>query len=250
MSLSPEELARHKRHIMLREIGGPGVQKLRAARGSIVGAGALGGPCAMYLAAAGVGQLELWDDDHVERSNLQRQIQFGENSLGKSKVEVMAARLTADHPSTHVLGRRKRWSKDDALSGDILVDATDNFPARYALNRVAHQSERPLVHGAAAGWSGQASVFASGYVADAPCYQCWVPETPPDAEACDEIGVVGPVTGMISTLMALEVIKLITGAGEPLIGRLALVDGLSTRQRSVVLRRDAACPICGTDRRI
>ena len=250
MSLSPEELARHKRHIMLREIGGPGVQKLRAARVSIVGAGALGGPCAMYLAAAGIGQLEIWDDDHVERSNLQRQVQFGESSLGKPKVDVLAARLTADHPSTHVRGRRKRWEETDDLAGEILVDATDNFPARYALNRVAHATGRSLVHGAAAGWSGQASVFASGHVADAPCYQCWVPETPPDAEACDEVGVVGPVTGMISTLMALEVIKLITGAGESLIGRIALVDGLSTRQRAVGLRRDPACPVCGTDRKI
>lgn len=250
MSLSPEDLARHKRHIMLKEIGGPGVQKLRAATVSIVGAGALGGPCAMFLAAAGVGQIEIWDDDVVERSNLQRQVQFGEAHLGKAKVDVMAARLSADHPSTTISPRRKLWLPRDALAGSVLVDATDNFPTRYSLNRVAHLSERPMVHGAAAGWTGQASVFASGCQAGAPCYACWVPETPPDAEACDEVGVAGPVTGMVSTLMALEVLKLITGAGTPLIGQLVRIDGLSGDIRRVGLRRDATCNVCGTERAI
>ncbi|MAN45258.1 MAG: molybdopterin biosynthesis protein MoeB [Alphaproteobacteria bacterium] len=242
--LSPEDLARHKRHIMLKEIGGPGVQKLRAAAVSIVGAGALGGPCAMFLAAAGVGKLEIWDDDHVERSNLQRQVQFGEGDLGKYKADVLAAHLMRDHPSTVVEPRRKRWADSDALHGKILVDATDNFATRYALNQVAHASARYMVHGAAAGWRGQVSVFASGRTGDAPCYQCWVPETPPDAEACDEVGVVGPVTGMVSTAMALEVIKLVTGAGSPLIGRILLLDGLSATPRTIGLRRDAACPVC------
>ena len=250
MSLSPEDLARHKRHIMLKEIGGPGVQKLRAATVSIVGAGALGGPCAMFLAAAGIGQIEIWDEDIVERSNLQRQVQFGERDLGKAKVEVMSARLSADHPSTQFRGRRKRWAPNDALAGSVLVDATDNFQTRYALNRVAHLSERPLVHGAAAGWKGQASVFASGCREGAPCYRCWVPETPPDAEACDEVGVVGPVTGMVSTLMALEVLKLVTGAGEPLIGQIVLIEGLSADLRKVRLRSDATCSVCGTERAI
>lgn len=250
MSLSPEDLARHKRHIMLKEIGGPGVQKLRAASVSLVGAGALGGPCAMYLAAAGIGRIELWDDDVVERSNLQRQVQFGEGDLGKFKVEILAARLSADHPGTHVSSRRKRWEASDALAGGILVDASDNFPTRYALNETAHRSARPMVHGAAAGWSGQASVFASGCREGAPCYRCWVPQSPPEAEACDEVGVVGPITGIVSTLMALEVIKLVTGAGTPLIGHLVLVDGLGGTPRKVGLRRDASCPVCGTERAV
>jgi molybdopterin-synthase adenylyltransferase len=250
MSLSPEDLARHKRHIMLKEIGGPGVQKLRAATVSLIGAGALGGPCAMFLAAAGIGQIELWDDDVIERSNLQRQVQFGERDLGQSKVDVMAARLSADHPATAIRARRKKWVASDALTGSVLIDASDNFPTRYALNMAAHQSERPMVHGAAAGWTGQASVFASGYRRDAPCYRCWVPETPPDAEACDAVGVVGPVTGMVSVLMALEVVKLVTGAGAPLFGQLVLIDGLTTDIRKVRLRQDATCSVCGTERAI
>ena len=247
MSLSPEELVRYKRHIMLKEIGGPGVQKLRAASVSIVGAGALGGPCAMYLAAAGIGRIELWDDDIVERSNLQRQVQFGEPDLGKPKCNVLAHHLTTANPGTHVEARRKRWTAQDALAGTILIDASDNFPTRYALNHIAHVTDRVMVHGAAAGWTGQVSVFASGVVEDAPCYRCWVPETPPDAEACDEVGVVGPVTGMASTAMALEVIKLVTGAGAGLVGSLLLMDGLSSTYRTVALRRDRECPECGTE---
>ena len=244
MSLSPEELDRHRRHIMLKEIGGPGVQKLRAASASVVGAGALGGPCAMYLAAAGIGQMEIWDDDSVERSNLQRQVQFGEGDVGRPKGEVLAARLAQDHPSTDVIHRAARWQAGAPLSGNVLVDATDNFPSRFALNRTAHETGRCLVHGAAAGWSGQVSVFASGRRQGAPCYQCWVPETPPEAVACDEVGVAGPVTGMVASAMALEVIKLVTGAGTPLDGRILFLDGLTSTPRTVTLRQDAACPVC------
>lgn len=244
MSLTPEELDRHRRHILLKEIGGPGVQKLRAAHVSIIGAGALGGPCALYLAAAGVGRIELWDDDRVERSNLQRQVQFTDEDVGAPKAETLAARLRAMDPSLKVEVKAERFSDGAAPSGQILIDASDNFPTRYALNRLAHETDRAMVHGAAAGWSGQVSVFASGLQADAPCYQCWVPETPPDAEACDEVGVVGALTGMTGTAMAMETVKLITGAGRPLIGRVLLIDGLSGESRTVTLRRDAACPVC------
>lgn len=242
--LTPEEIDRHKRHIMLKEIGGTGVQKLRAASVSLIGAGALGGPCAMYLAAAGIGQIEIWDDDVVDRSNLQRQVQFGESDIGQPKAEILAGRLTRDHPATRVEPRCARWPAGQTLAGDILIDATDNFPSRYALNRYAHEHGRMMVHGAAAGWTGQVSVFASGVMPDAPCYRCWVPEPPPDAEACDEVGVVGPVTGLTSTAMALEVIKLVTGAGTSLAGHVLLIDGLSSTYRKVALRRDAKCPDC------
>lgn len=244
MSLTPEELERHKRHILLKEIGGPGVQKLRAASVSVIGAGALGGPCALYLAAAGVGHIELWDDDRVERSNLQRQIQFTDADTGAEKVTTLAAHLRAIDPVLKVDAMRRRFAEGDTLAGRILVDASDNFPTRFALNRLAHISHRPLVSGAASGWTGQVSVFASGVIADAPCYQCWVPEAPPAAEACDEVGVAGPVTGMTGSAMALEVIKLITGAGEPLVGRLLLIDGLAARTRTINLRRDPLCPLC------
>lgn len=244
MSLTPEDIERHKRHIMLKEIGGPGVEKLRSASVSIVGAGALGGPCALYLAAAGVGQIQLYDDDLVDRSNLQRQVQFGEGDIGEPKVVQLADQLKRINPSVWVRWNQVRWD-GHSLAGDIIIDATDNYETRYALNAVAHNSKRQLIHGAAARWSGQASVFASGIDADAPCYRCWVPETPPDAETCEEVGVVGPVTGLVGTRMALEAIKVITGAGDPLIGKLWVLDALSGVGRTLKLRKDPACAICG-----
>lgn len=244
MSLSPEDLDRHRRHILLKEIGGPGVAKLRAASVSIIGAGALGGPAALYLAAAGVGHIELWDDDRVERSNLQRQIQFTEADTGAEKAVQLARRINALDPAIRVEVKTQRFADGAAPSGNILIDATDNFPARFALNRCAHASGRYLVSGAASGWSGQVSVFASGLVADAPCYCCWIPEMPPAAEACDEVGVVGAITGMTGSAMALEAVKLITGAGDPLIGRILLIDGLRSQMRTVGLRRDSQCPVC------
>lgn len=244
MSLTPRDIERHKRHILLKEIGGPGVQKLRAASVSVIGAGALGGPCALYLAAAGVGSIELWDDDTVERSNLQRQIQFSDRDTGAGKASTLAARLRAIDPVLTITAHARRYADGDAPAGEILVDASDNFPTRFSLNRFAHASRRPLVSGAASGWTGQVGVFASGMEEDAPCYQCWVPEAPPAAEACDEVGVVGAVTGMTGSAMALEVIKLVTGAGEPLIGRLLLIDGLAGQMRTINLRRDLQCPVC------
>lgn len=237
-------LERHKRHILLKEIGGPGVGRLGAASVSIVGAGALGGPCAMYLAAAGVGRIELVDDDEVDLSNLQRQIQFTEGDVARSKAVVLAGRLEAMNSDTEVSVCAKRFEAGMELSGDILIDATDNYPTRFALNALAHATGRVLVHGAAARWSGQASVFASGVQAGAPCYRCWVAEEPPVAEACESVGVAGPVTGLVATRMALETVKVITGAGTPLIGKLWVFDGLSGEGRTVGLRQDANCPHC------
>ncbi len=244
MSLTPDDIERHKRHILLKEIGGPGVQKLRAASVSIIGAGALGGPCALYLAAAGIGQIEIWDDDTVDRSNLQRQIQFSDADAGAGKAATLAARLRAIDPALRIEAIARRFTDGDAPAGTILIDASDNFDTRFVLNRLAHKTGRALVSGAASGWTGQVSVFASGVVPDAPCYQCWVPEAPPAAEACDEVGVVGPVTGMTGSAMALEVIKRVTGAGTSLIGRLLLIDGLAGSTRTINLRRDPQCPLC------
>lgn len=244
MSLSPDDLDRHRRHILLKEIGGPGVQKLRAASVSIIGAGALGGPCALYLAAAGVGRIEIWDDDCVERSNLQRQIQFTEEDTGAGKAQRLAVRLSALDPSITAAAIPERFGDGSAPSGSILIDASDNFATRFALNRLAHHTQRPLISGAASGWSGQVGVFASGVNPEAPCYQCWVPELPPGDEACDEVGVVGAVTGLTGSVMALEAIKWISGAGESLVGRILLVDGLKSEMRSVTLRRDLQCPVC------
>ncbi len=244
MALTPEQLDRHKRHILLKEIGGPGVQKLLSARISIIGAGALGGPCAMYLAAAGIGEIELWDDDLADRSNLQRQVQFTEADIGQPKVIQLAARLKAAAPDCRVSAKQARWSEDEPLAGDIIIDGSDNFETRFALNRAAHRTERYLVSGAASRWTGQAAVFASGVVKNTPCYQCFVPEAPPEAEACEDVGVVGPVTGIVASHMALEVLKLVTGAGQPLIGSVLLLEGLKGKDRSVKLNQDTDCPVC------
>lgn len=244
MALSTEQLERHKRHILLKEIGGPGVQKLRDARVSIIGAGALGGPCSLYLAAAGIGAIELWDDDAVDRSNLQRQVQFSESEIGAAKATILAKKLLALNPDIEVIVQNARFDAGAAPSGSILIDATDNYPTRFALNKLAHHSARYLVSGAASRWSGQVSVYASGLDATAPCYQCFVPELPPDAEACDEVGVIGALTGMVGTHMALEVIKLVTGAGMPLIGRLLIIDGLTSESRILKLRPNPDCSVC------
>ena len=238
------DLERHKRHILLKEIGGPGVRKLAGASVSIVGAGALGGPCAMYLAAAGVGRIELVDNDVVDLSNLQRQVQFSEAEIGRAKAVILAGRLEAMNTAINVSVITKRFEAGDALAGDILIDATDNYDARFALNALAHASGRAMVHGAAARWTGQMSVFASGIEAGAPCYKCWVPEAPPEVETCEEVGVAGPVTGLVGTRMALEAVKLITGAGSPLIGRIWLLDALNGDSRLVRMRNDPSCPQC------
>lgn len=245
MAFTADQLDRHKRHILLKEIGGPGVQKLRGASVSMIGAGALGGPCALYLAAAGVGAVEIWDDDAVDRSNLQRQVQFSDSDIGAQKVERLAKKLHAQNPDIDVTLQNRRFGPGAAPNGSILIDATDNYETRFELNRLAHGSGRFLVSGAASRWSGQVSVYASGLQEDAPCYQCFVPEMPPDAEACDDVGVVGALTGMVGTHMALEVIKLVTDAGTPLIGRLLIIDGLSSESRILKLRPNPDCSVCG-----
>ncbi len=245
MAFSADQLERHKRHILLKEVGGPGVRKLRDTSVSIIGAGALGGPCALYLAAAGVGEIELWDDDAVDRSNLQRQIQFADADIGTSKVATLAERLSALNPDVAVRAQAERFSEQSSPAGRILIDATDNFETRFALNRLAHRSGRAMVSGAASRWSGQVSVYASGLVTNAPCYQCFVPDLPPAAEACDDVGVVGALTGMIGSHMALETIKQIVGAGKPLIGRLLIVDGLTSESRILKLRPNPDCSVCG-----
>ena len=245
MSLTPDQIERHKRHILLKEIGGPGLTKLRDAKVSIIGAGALGGPCALYLAAAGVGEIEIWDDDIVDRSNLQRQIQFADVDIGQSKARLLSERVVALNPDVSAVAREARFCEATIASGDILIDATDNFETRFLLNQVAHDKARYLVSGAASRWSGQVAVYASGVRPDAPCYRCFVPELPPEAEACDEVGVVGAVTGMVGTNMALEALKLIVGSGEALIGRLLIVDGLRGENRVLKLRPNPDCSVCG-----
>lgn len=244
MSFSDDEIERYARHLVLSEVGGPGQQRLKAARVAIVGMGGVGGPAALYLAAAGVGTLRLIDDDAVGLSNLQRQIAFATPDLGRAKVEAGAEALTALNPHVHVETVAERLTAETAarlIEGcGLVIDGTDDFAARFAVNAACVAAGIPLVSGALGRWSGQVGVFAGR-----PCYRCLVAETPPDAETCARVGVVGALAGVVGSMAALEAIKLITGAGEPLTGRLMLYDGLAGGARTVAVAADPACPVCG-----
>jgi molybdopterin/thiamine biosynthesis adenylyltransferase len=252
---SDEERARYARHIMLKEVGGPGQQRLKAASVAIVGMGGLGAPAALYLAAAGLGRLRLIDDDAVALSNLQRQVLYGSEDVGLAKVERAAAALASlnDHVALDV--RRERLSDANAgallMGVDIVLDGTDDFATRFAVNAACHERGLTLISGAVGRWEGQLATFKSGLTKHLPaerrlpCYRCLVPEVPPDAETCAAVGVVGALTGVIGAMMALETIKELAGAGESLAGRVLLHDGLAARARTVALPRDPACPVCG-----
>lgn len=256
MSLSPQQLERYARHIMLRELGGPGQQKLRDASVAMIGAGALGGPAAMFLAAAGVGTLTIIDDDSVSLSNLQRQVLFATPDVGRAKTEVAVERLGALNPDVRVIARPVRLDGANAASliegADIVIDGSDSFATRFHVNAACHEGGVPLVSGAVGRWSAQVSVFRSGLTkgrqpADRlPCYRCLVSELPETEETCAMVGVVGPLTGMIGARMALEAVKEITGAAPSMAGKLWLFDGLSGDSRTVSLKADPACPVCGT----
>ncbi len=241
-------LERHSRHVLLKEIGGPGQKRLSEARVLIIGAGGLGGPAALFLAAAGVKMLRIVDPDTVSLDNLQRQILFRTGDVGRPKVAAGHDALTALDPDVQVDGQRLAATPDtlpDLLAGmDVVLDGCDDFETRFAVNAAAVRAGVPLISGAVGRWDGQVGVFAPAKGDALPCYQCLVPETPPDAERCAEVGVVGALTGVIGSAMALEAIKLITGAGEPLLGRLMIFDGLSAEARTVGLSKDPACPCC------
>ena len=244
-SLTKDDIERHKRHIMLKEIGGAGIKKLKSSSVTIVGAGALGGPCALYLAASGVGQITIYDDDTVELSNLQRQVQFDSQAIGGLKSNLLVKRLAAIDPSCEVKAAVTRYAFGDNLEGTILIDASDNYPTRFALNREAHRNSKILISGAAARWVGQVAVFDSNCATPTPCYQCFVSEEPPQNETCDEIGVVGAVTGHVGTRMALEAIKIIVGESSNLLGKLWVFDGLAGEGRVIGLSKDPMCKTCG-----
>lgn len=247
MSFSDQERERYARHILLKEIGGPGQQRLKAATVAIVGAGGLGAPAALYLAAAGVGRLRLIDDDAVSLDNLQRQIIFRGGDVGASKVERAQVALAALNDNVAVEIEKQRLTDANAAyllrGADIILDGADDFDTRFAVNAAARALGAPLVSGAVGRWDGQVSVFARG----GPCYRCFVPNMPPDAETCARVGVVGALTGVIGSMMALEVIKLIAQAGDPLIGRVLVFDGLRGEARTIKLPRDPACPVCGNE---
>ena len=244
MSFSPEEIDRYARHLVLREIGGPGQQRLKAAKVLIVGAGGLGAPAALYLAAAGVGLIGLADADVVALSNLQRQVIYAVGDIGKLKVDAAARALNALNPHIQVEGHALALSRsnvDSAIAGyDLVLDGTDNFETRFAVSAACIRAGKPLISGALGRWTGQVGVFDGR-----PCYQCLVPAIPPDAETCQAVGVVGALAGVIGAMMALEAIKRITSAGESLSGRLLIYDALSAETRTVKLGADPACPVCG-----
>ena len=244
MSFSEDEVERYARHLVLSEIGGPGQQRLKAATVVIVGAGGVGGPAALYLAAAGVGTLRIIDADTVSLSNLQRQILFDTADIERPKVEAAAARLGAINPHVQVEALNEALTAENAAAvvagADVVLDGTDDFATRHAVNAACVAAGVPLVSGALGRWTGQVGVFAGR-----PCYRCLVPESPPDAETCARVGVVGALAGVIGAMAALEAIKLIAGAGEPLTGRLMLYDGLAATSRTVTVTADPECPVCG-----
>jgi molybdopterin/thiamine biosynthesis adenylyltransferase len=254
MNFSEQEVERYARHLVLREIGGPGQQRLKAARVLIVGMGGLGSPAALYLAAAGVGTLGLLDPDEVSLSNLQRQVLYGMSDLGRGKALSAGQRLSALNPEIKIEPIAKALTVDNAAdlvrAFDVVLDGTDDFAVRFAVNAVCLAEGKPLVSGAIGRWSGQVGVFGAGLtrgrpLADRqPCYRCLTPEIPPDAETCSAVGVVGALAGVVGSMMALEAIKLITGAGEPLNGRLWIYDGLEGESRTVRLSADPDCPAC------
>ena len=242
---SDEEVDRYARQLVLSEIGGPGQQALKRARVLIVGLGGVGAPAALYLAAAGVGTLGLFDHDAVALSNLQRQIIFTTADAQRPKVEAGAEHLAALNTHVAVEPFVERLTPANAPGiierFDLVLDGTDDFETRFAVNAACVANGVPLVSGALGRWNGQVGVFTGQ-----PCYQCLVPETPPDAETCARVGVVGALAGVIGAMAALEAIKLITGAGEPLTGRLMLYDGLAGTSRVVRVAADPACPVCGS----
>lgn len=245
----PTDVERHARHILLKEIGGPGQARLGRARILIVGAGGLGSPAALYLAAAGIGAIRLVDPDTVSLDNLQRQILFKSADIGRAKVGAAVDALSALDKAVEVDAQPTRAAAaalPALIEGcDLVLDGCDDFPTRFAVNAACVAAQIPLISGAVGRWSGQVGVFAPHLTDDAPCYRCFVPEAPPDAERCAEMGIVGALTGVVGAMMALEAIKLITGAGDPLIGRLWLYDGLAGASRTVTVKRDPACPVCG-----
>jgi len=246
--LSDAQLLRYSRHILLPELGIDGQQRLLAARALVIGAGGLGSPIALYLAASGVGTLTLCDHDKVDLTNLQRQIVHHSDSIGTQKVESAQRTLAGINPEVKVvaIAERLQGSRLEQLvqESDVVVDATDNFATRHAINRACVQSRKPLVSGAAIRFDGQVTVFDLRRP-DSPCYNCLFPEDG-DAEEmrCAVMGVFAPLVGIIGSVQAAEALKLITGIGEPLHGRLLLLDALTMQTRTVRLSRDPACRVC------
>jgi sulfur-carrier protein adenylyltransferase/sulfurtransferase len=246
--LSAEQLERYSRHFLLRQLGEKGQGKLLDAKVLLVGAGGLGSPVALYLAAAGIGTLGIVDADVVDRSNLQRQILHSTDRIGVSKAESAKQTINSLNPDVQVCIYNERLTVDNVMDifrdYDIIVDGSDNFPTRYLVNDAAVLVGKPVVHGSIFQFEGQVSVFKPHA---GPCYRCLFPTPPPPGmvPSCSEVGVLGVLPGVIGVIQATETIKLIVGQGEPLIGRLVMYDALAMRFREIRIRRDPDCPLCG-----
>lgn len=244
--MTPTQINRYARHLVLKEIGGPGQNKLLQTRLVIVGAGGLGGPAALYAAAAGIGHITIIDDDHIDISNLQRQIQFTHSDVGMPKAKILRDTLEDLNPDLTLKVHHTRLTVENAhslLGGhDMIMDGTDDFAARFVINAASRKMAIPLMSGALGRFDGQVGLFNTS--SDAPCYQCFVPEAPPQVETCSDVGVIGALAGVIGSLMTLEAIKYITDAGQSLAGHLYLYDGLQSESRRVRLPKDPACLIC------
>ena len=249
-SLTPDQRNRYQRHLLLPEVGDTGQLKLLNSKVLLLGAGGLGSPAALYLAAAGVGTIGIIDMDVVDASNLQRQILHNLDRIGERKVDSAKKTITAMNPDVNVVTYDVRLGADnvlDIISGyDVIVDGTDNFPTRYLVNDASLLARIPVVHGSIFRFEGQITVF-DPY--NGPCYRCMIPEPPPPelAPSCAEAGVLGVLPGIVGSIQALEAIKLLLGLGDPLIGRLLSFDALEESFRTFKVRRDPACPACGPD---
>ena len=249
MRLSAEELQRYSRHLLMPEVTSEGQRRLKAARILSIGAGGLGSPAALYLAAAGVGTIGIVDFDDVDLSNLQRQILHGTKDIGRSKLESARDRLRDINPEIEIELHECRFSSENAsqlvTQYDVVVDGSDNFPTRYLSNDVCVFARKPNVYGSVFRFEGQTTVFAPHL--GGPCYRCLFPEPPPPDSVpnCAQAGVLGVLPGIIGMLQAIETVKLIVGIGEPLVGRLLHFDALKVKFRELNLRRDPECPVCG-----
>jgi molybdopterin-synthase adenylyltransferase len=247
LSLQDAQLLRYSRQIMLPEIDIEGQTRLLNSRVLIVGLGALGSPASMYLATSGVGELVLMDHDRVELSNLQRQIVHASTSIGQAKVDSAARTLRALNPEISIIAVRQAFDERSLASEigrvDAVVDATDNFDARFAINKACFETRTPLISGAAIRLEGQVSVYPFDR-ADAPCYHCLYRDITEPPGACAQNGVLGPVAGLVGSIQAIETVKVLLGFGESLAGRLLLIDARSMDIRTVRLRRDPDCPVC------
>src|SRR5438067_10429068 len=248
VTLSPQEVARYSRHLIMPEVGMEGQKRLKAAGVLLIGAGGLGSPLGLYLAAGGIGRIGLVDFDVVDFSNLQRQVLHGTPDVGRSKLQSARDRLQAINPEVQLDLYETRLTSANALDilapYDIVIDGTDNFPTRYLVNDVCVLLKKPNVYGSIFRFDGQASVF---YPPHGPCYRCLYPEPPPPGEvpSCAEGGVLGILPGLIGCIQATDAVKLLLGKGEPLIGRLLLYDALQMSFREFKVRRNPKCPICG-----